>query len=145
MNFDNASLLLDDGVGYSIAWEQRDCTVRYTHKATFTDLLEAVIAIHADPDFSILKRLVHDLRPVREIDTSGKDASILASHALGARFTNPGLLTAVVSDREDVAGYVQCFNGLTRLSVVVLDDKAALQHWLVQTKPLPGAAARQTC
>ena len=128
-------------MGYSIVWDQRDCKVLYTHIATYTDLLEAIIAIHVHPDFSRLKRVVHDLSLVREVDASGKDATILASHELGARFTNPGLLMAVVSDREDIAGYVQCFNSLTRLSVVVLADQAALQHWLTQTKPLPWAAA----
>lgn len=119
-------------MGYSIAWEQRDCTVRYTDRVTFSDLLAAVKAIHADPDFSVLKRVIHDVSAAGEVDASDVDLSTLASHELGARFTNPGLLIAVVSDHEDIARFAKCFNELTRLEIPVFPDHSALQHWRMQ-------------
>lgn len=119
-------------MGYSIAWEQRECTVRYTDRVTFSDLLAAVKAIHADPDFSVLKRVVHDVSEAVEVDDSDVDLSALASHELGARFTNPNLLIAVVSDRPDIAQLAKCFNALTRLEIPVFPDRTAAQQWRMQ-------------
>lgn len=121
-------------VGYSIEWRQRDCVVRYTDKVAFSDLLAAVTTIHADPDFSLLKRVVHDVSAAAEVDPTSIDLSVLASHELGARFTNPALLIAVVSDREDIVQFAKCFNALTRLDIPVFPDHASMQRWLEQTR-----------
>ena len=119
-------------MGYSIDWGQRDCVVRYADKAGFADLLDAVTEIHAHPDFALLKRVVHDVSAAAEFDLSGMDLSVLAAHELGSRFTNPTLLTAVVSEHEDIVQFARNFNALTRLNIPVFPDYASAQRWLDQ-------------
>ena len=79
--------------------------------------MEAVLTIHAHPDYVAVKFVIHDMLGATELNFDDLDMTAIVAHELGARYTNPSVRPAVVSLDPTMAEKTRMFSALTQLDV----------------------------
>ncbi|NVO06195.1 MAG: hypothetical protein HXX19_09855 [Rhodoferax sp.] len=127
---------------YAIAWEHQGATIRYTESVSFGEFMEAVLKIHANPNYAALKYVIHDMLGASHLDFDSVDMTAMVAHELGARYTNPGVRPVVVSDNPLMQEKTRIFSDITRLEVGFCHSLAAARAW-VQAEVAASAATAQ--
>jgi len=117
-------------MGHSIAWEKRGTCISYSGVVTFKDFMSAVLSIHMSPDYGTFKYAIHDMSAATALDFSQVDMSQIVAHELGARYTNPGVMAAVVTVNPDMRKTVEIFSQLTKLHVGLFDTLEQARAWV---------------
>ena len=104
-------------MAFAIAWEPQGATVRYLGRITFQEFMEAVLTIHAHPDYASIQFVIHDMLGATELSFDDLDMTAIVAHELGARYTNPTVRPAVVSLDPTMAEKTRLFSALTQLDV----------------------------
>jgi hypothetical protein len=116
-------------MSYSVSWQRNGAYIRYLDTVTFADFMEAVLEIHADPNYASIKFVIHDMTEASGYDFSGVDMTAMVAQELGARYTNPGVRPVVVSDSPMMEELTRAFSTLTRLEVGFFANLTEARAW----------------
>jgi hypothetical protein len=118
----------------TVSWERRGCFIAYSDHVTFSEFFGAIIAIHADENYNQVAFVIHDMTRVTTFDFSDVNMIKIASHELGARFTNPNVRPAVVSTNPTMIEMTKVFSELTKLQVGIFPTVTEARAWIIQTQ-----------
>ena len=118
----------------SVSWENHGCFIAYSDRVTFSEFFGTIIAIHADENYSRVTFVIHDMTRVTTFDFSDVNMVEIASHELGARFTNPNVRPAVVSTNPTMIEMTRDFSELTRLLIGIFPTVAEAMVWVNRTQ-----------
>jgi MFS superfamily sulfate permease-like transporter len=119
-------------MAHLVTWERFECNLSYSGEVTFAEFIGAVISIHADPHYSNLKHVIHDMSTVSNLDFSGIDMIEIVAHELGARYSNSKVRVAIVTTDPRAIEKITEFRALTGIEIHVFDSKTlALSYALV--------------
>lgn len=116
-------------VSYSIVWERNGVYIAYRDRVNFAQFLGVVLQIHADANYATTKYVIHDMLAATELDFSDLDMTAMVAQELGARFTNPGVRPAVVSNNPTMQEKTRDFSALTRLEVGFFSSLPEARAW----------------
>ena len=117
-------------MSYEVLWQGHSATVRYSARVDFGEFMDAILNIHADPNYAALRYVIHDMLAVAELDFSQVDMLAMVAQELGARYTNPGVRPAVVSTDPRMQEATRTFSQLTKLDVGFFSNMADALHWV---------------
>jgi hypothetical protein len=115
-------------MAYTIVQEKRGALVVHADNVTFNDMMGAIMSIHSNPDYASFKYVIHDMLQAK-LDFSGVDMTVIVSHELGARYTNPHIRIAVVSVDATMVEYTNAFSKMTKATVGVFPDVESSRAW----------------
>lgn len=118
-------------MAYAIVWERHGACIRYQDTVTFSEFMNVVLEIHAHSNYATTKYVIHDMLGASALDFSGLDMTAMVAHELGARFTNPGVRPAVVSQDPMMEQMTRAFSTLTQLDVGFFSDLAQARAWTI--------------
>ena len=125
-------------MAYAIVWERHGACIRYQDTVTFSEFMDVVLEIHAHANYASTKYVIHDMLGASVLDFSGLDMTAMVAHELGARFTNPGVRPAVVSQDPMMEQMTRAFSALTQLDVVCVPSVQEARAWIDRsTAPRP--------
>jgi MFS superfamily sulfate permease-like transporter len=104
-------------------WERFECNLSYSGEVTFAEFIGAVISIHAHPQYSNLKYVIHDMSDVSNLDFSGVDMIEIVAHELGARYSNSKVRVAIVTSDKRAIEQIREFKALAGIEIHVFDSK----------------------
>jgi MFS superfamily sulfate permease-like transporter len=104
-------------------WERFECNLSYSGEVTFAEFMGVVVSIHADPQYSNLKYVIHDMSAVSKLDFSGMDMIEISAHELGARYSNFNVRVAIVTADTRAIEKITEFKALTGIDIHVFDSK----------------------
>jgi hypothetical protein len=129
-------------LAYSILWERHGVYISYLEKVTFGEFLEAVLTIHAHPNYVSIKYVIHDMLGATSLDFDSVDMTAMVAHELGARFTNRNVRPVVVSDNPEMQAMTRAFSEMTRLEVGFFASVVLARDWAQgSTTPLVATIA----
>jgi hypothetical protein len=91
--------------------------------------MDAVLTIHAHPNYVTIKYVIHDMLGAASLDFGSLDMTAMVAHELGARFTNRTVRPVVVSDNPVMQEKTRAFSELTRLEVGFFASLAQARDW----------------
>jgi hypothetical protein len=115
-------------MAYTIVQEKRGALIVHADKVTFNDMMAAIFSIHTNPDYVLFKYVIHDMLQA-QLDFSGVDMTVIVSHELGARYTNPNIRIAVVTVDATMVEYTRTFAKLTKAKIDVFPDIPSARQW----------------
>lgn len=115
-------------MAYTIVQEKRGAVIVHADKVTFNDMMGAIISIHSNPDYATFKFVIHDMLRAK-LDFSEVDMTVIVSHELGARYTNPHVKVAVVTADPQMVEYTLAFGAMTKVEVQVFSDLENSRRW----------------
>ena len=121
-------------MAYTIVQEKRGALVVHADHVTFNDMMGAIMSIHSNPDYASFKYVVHDMLQAK-LDFSDVDMTVIVSHELGARYTNPNIKIAVVTVDTAMVEYTKAFATMTKAQVGIFPDLAAARQWTQVPNP----------
>jgi hypothetical protein len=104
-------------------------TIAYSENVAFNQFMDAVIAIHSSPDYATLRFVVHDMLSVQAWDFSNVDLTLISSHELGARYTNPHVKVALVSTHPKLQELTLSFRDMTELDIRFFSSLEPAREW----------------
>jgi MFS superfamily sulfate permease-like transporter len=113
----------DKKMAHLATWERFECNVSYSGEVTFAEFIGAVISIHAHPQYSNLKYVIHDMSAVSNLDFSGIDMIEIVAHELGARYTNSKVRVAIVTSDTRAKEKIMEFKALTGIEIHIFDSR----------------------
>ena len=116
-------------MAYSIQWERHGAYIRYLEKVTFDEFLNAVLTIHAHPNYVAIKYVIHDMLGASDLDFDSVDMTAMVAYELGARFTNRDVRPAVVSNNPVMQEKTRIFSEMTQLEVGFFASLAQARNW----------------
>jgi hypothetical protein len=117
-------------MSYSVSLQGHGIYVRYQDTISFPEFMEAVLTIHANPNYANIKFVVHDMTQACGYDFSGVDMTSMVAHELGARYTNPNVRPVVVSGNATMGELTMAFSALTRLDVGFFSNLPQAMAWI---------------
>lgn len=119
-------------MSYSIQWERYGVYIGYQGGVNFRDFMEVVLTVHADANYATTRYVIHDMLAA-ELDFSDLDMTAMVAQELGARFTNPNVRPAVVSNDPTMEEKTRLFTALTGLEVGFFQSLAQARAWTTGT------------
>jgi hypothetical protein len=121
-------------MAYTIVQEKRGALIVHADHVTFKDVMGAIMSIHSNPDYASFKYVLHDMLQAK-LDFSDVDMTVIVSHELGARYTNPNIKIAVVTDDAAMVEYTEAFARMTKAQVGIYSDMASARQWAQALNP----------
>jgi hypothetical protein len=121
-------------MAYTIVQEKRGALVVHADHVTFNDLMGAIMSIHSNPDYASFKYVVHDMLQA-QLDFSGLDMTVIVSHEIGARYTNPHIKIAVVTVDAMMVEHTEAFAKMTKAHIGIYPDLASARQWAQAINP----------
>ena len=116
-------------MAYSILWEHHGAYIRYLERVAFDGFLDAVLTIHAHPNYASTKYVIHDMLGAASLDFDSIDMTAMVAYELGARYTNPNVRAVVVSDNAVMREKTNAFSEMTQLDVGFFTSLAEARAW----------------
>ena len=116
----------------TVSWDHHGCFIAYSERVTFSEFMGTIYAIHADENYNRVTFVIHDMTRVTDLDFSGVNMAEIASHELGARFTNPNVRPAVVSSDPTMGVLTAVFSEMTKLDVGLFPTVDEAIVWVSQ-------------
>ena len=116
-------------MAYTIVQEKRGALVVHADKVIFNDMMGAIMSIHSNPDYALFRYVIHDMLQA-QLDFSAVDMTVIVSHEIGARYTNPNIKIAVVTVDDTMVTYSRNFAKITKAEVEIFSNVAAARQWV---------------
>lgn len=119
-------------MAYSISWEKRGPFITYLGRVTFAEFMGAIMSVHSHPDYATIQYVIHDMTGTSDLDFAQVDMTTIVSHELGARFTNPRVKVAVVSQDPTMGSLTDAFGKLTQVPIALLTSVQEARDWVAK-------------
>jgi hypothetical protein len=116
-------------MSHSITWEKRGPCIRYSGVVDFADFMDAITAVHNNPEYASLRYVIHDMTGPVEFDFSAVEMTTIASHELGARYTNPDVRAAVATSNESMGAFITQFGAMTQIHIGFFPTLEEARAW----------------
>ncbi len=116
-------------MSHLITWEKRGPYIRYSGLVDFADFMGAITSVHNNPEYASIRYVIHDMSGPLEFDFSAVDMTTIASHELGARYTNPNVRAAVASSSESMGAFIEQFAAMTQIQIGFFPTVKEARAW----------------
>lgn len=93
-------------MGYTVQWEGNGLVKKYFGQVIAAELVDPVVATHADERFDRLRYVINDFLDVQGMVVTQQDIDDIAAHDLGAAVTNPNIRVAMVTGEPSIIDLV---------------------------------------
>lgn len=94
-----------------VVWERRGAYKRYHGHVTGEELLQSIDVLHSDYRFDRLRYVISDCSDVKSFSVTEDQVQLVAAKDLGARYTNPHVLVAIVTTDDRIKALATLYAG----------------------------------
>lgn len=118
-------------MSYEIKWQPRGVYKRFSGGVSAGEFFASIAEVQNNPDFDRLKFSVNNFLDVTSYGISLEDVTAFAALGLGAQFSNPGLVIAIVATNDSILSLIRDhYEPITKYKMAYFQSDAEAVAWL---------------